>query len=407
MRTIAWILATTTVLCTGVANSQDLFVKELTLQLTGGRVRPVYIGDISVPDHYVARVLSGDDRVVPLDVVDGAVWMLLPPDVPAGPSTFTFKLVDAGNVPEHESKRVRLVKREDEDAIDVFVGEKGDSLFTSYHYSNENRKPYLWPVKSEGDASVTRDWPMGEAGASKDHPHHVSFWTGYGDINGHDYWEYGERTGWQRTESIEFGSGNACGWITTHIVWEDKDRKPVIDEYRTFRFYASPPESGARLFDVDVRFVASYGAVKFGDTKEGGIVSVRVADALRERGGTGTITTSEGVTGGTAAWGKPAAWCDYSGTIEGAGVRGIAVFDHPSSFRYPTHWHVRDYGLMGANPFGYSHFYNGAKNGDHTVEADGTLSFSYRMYVHSGDANLAQVAEYYDDFANPPKVTIE
>jgi hypothetical protein len=166
------------------------------------------------------------------------------------------------------------------------------------------------------------------------------------------------------------------------------------------------PEGTERLFDVDVRFTASYGPVKIGDTKEGGIVSLRIADALRERGGTGTITNSEGLVGGQT-WGKPAAWCDYSGTIEGAGTRGVTVFDHPTSFRHPTHWHVRDYGLMGANPFGYSHFYNGAKSGDHTVEADGTLSFSYRIYVHSGDVNAADVAGHYEDFANPPAVTVE
>ena len=33
--------------------------------------------------------------------------------------------------------------------------------FTTYTYSNNNRKPYLWPVLSEGGVGVTRDWPMG------------------------------------------------------------------------------------------------------------------------------------------------------------------------------------------------------------------------------------------------------
>jgi hypothetical protein len=62
---------------------------------------------------------------------------------------------------------------------------------------------------------------------------------------------------------------------------------------------------------------------------------------------------------------------------------------------------------MGANAFGYSHFYNGTRNGDYTVEDGGTLSFSYRIYVHSGDVKKADVAGYYEDFANPPTVTIE
>ena len=35
---------------------------------------------------------------------------------------------------------------------------------------------------------------------------------------------------------------------------------------------------------------------------------------------------------------------------------GIAILNHPASFRYPTYWHVRDYGLFAANPFGLHDF---------------------------------------------------
>ena len=67
-----------------------------------------------------------------------------------------------------------------------------------------------------------------------------------------------------------------------------------------------------------------------------------------------------------AAWGQPAAWVDYHGPIDGKTV-GIAILNHPSSFRYPTHWHVRTYGLFAANPFGLHEFPGGKK-------ADGTLT---------------------------------
>ncbi len=376
------------------ARAASVEARSVAIETPGGRAMPVSIASGVEPGEFVATSSTG--ARVPVTVAQTQAWMVIPAEVPAGSHTFTIGEAPAGE------PRVKLVKHDDADAVDVLID---GELFTTYRYSNEERKPYLWPVKSAGGVSVTRDWPMGEREETGDHPHHVSFWTGYGDIDGNDYWEYGDRTGWQRTESIDFGSGGACGWIATHIVWEDKDHQPVIDEHRTYRFYAT--SSSERLFDVDVRFAAAHGAVKFGDTKEGGIVSVRMADGLRERGGTGTITNSEGLTGGEAAWGKPAAWCDYSGTIEGAGAAGITVMDHPSSFRYPTHWHVRDYGLMGANPFGYSHFYHGQKNGDHTIEADGTLSFSYRIYVHAGDVTEADVAGHYADFANPPAVRVE
>ena len=48
------------------------------------------------------------------------------------------------------------------------------------------------------------------------------------------------------------------------------------------------------------------------------------------------------------AWGKHADWCDYSGAVGGKDV-GITLMTDPESFRKGW-FHVRDYGLMVANP---------------------------------------------------------
>ena len=41
--------------------------------------------------------------------------------------------------------------------------------------------------------------------------------------------------------------------------------------------------------------------------------------------------------------------------VEGKTV-GVAILNHPDSFRFPTTWHVRTYGLFAANPFGWHDF---------------------------------------------------
>jgi 7-carboxy-7-deazaguanine synthase len=68
-----------------------------------------------------------------------------------------------------------------------------------------------------------------------------------------------------------------------------------------------------------------------------------------------SIENSAGGVGEKECWGKPAAWCDYSGPVEGQTV-GIAVMDHPGNLRSPVRWHVRDYGLLTTNCFGESTF---------------------------------------------------
>ena len=108
---------------------------------------------------------------------------------------------------------------------------------------------------------------------------------------------------------------------------------------------------------------ASAGPVKFGDTKEGSF-GVRVAGSMKVTSKpAGHVINTHGDKDGNA-WGKAAPWVDYYGSAVPKGkVVGIAIMNHPSSFRYPTYWHVRTYGLFTANPFGLHHF-----KGDNSID---------------------------------------
>lgn len=300
---------------------------------------------------------------------------------------------------------VRVEKRDGEDVIDVHIH---DQHFTSYHYSREEPKPFLWPVLSEDGVPVTRGWPMEEADGDErtDHIHHRSMWTAHGDVNGHDFWSQGSNAGQQYTDDVAFGSGDAYGWILAKNTWKAKDGTPVVREEREYRFYASP--AGARLFDTRVTFTPIDGDVVFGDTKEGGIFSYRVWHEMNASG-EGIITTSDGKVGEGDAWGQPAAWCDYSAKLAEAGWRGITVMDHPGNLRHPTRWHVRDYGLNGANPFGISYFTETRGTdqeirGDYTLKATEQLTFNYRCLIHTGSLRLANVPDRFADYATPPQV---
>ena len=112
----------------------------------------------------------------------------------------------------------------------------------------------------------------------------------------------------------------------------------------------------------------------------------------------GKISTARDKTN-EAAWGQPATWVDYHGPVAGEQL-GIAMLDHPSSFRYPNRWHVRTYGLFAANPFGRKEF--GATDGPggpFTLEKGKTLTLRYRIILHRGDEQSAHIADAFAAYA--------
>lgn len=330
----------------------------------------------------------------PATVRDGALVFVAEGAMPGSEQRYEVAIETGDRAPQ-----VRVEKQADKDAIDVFVH---DQHVVTYNYGSEWKKPFLWPVKGENGIHLTRDWPMVTPGVEKseDHVHQKSMWTAHGALNGVDFWGEGNNSGRQVSQDVAYGSGDGYGWIHAKNTWVDKDGNAVIDEEREYRFYATPAQ--ARLFDATITFTAAHGVVAWGDTKEGGIMALRIRPEMEERRG-GTITTNNG-TGSKECWGKPAAWCDYSGNPDGSGIHGITVFDHPENFRHPAHWHVRDYGLNGANDFGYHDFYGNDKNeGEYAMKAGETLTFNYRVLLHSGDAGSAHLSDYFADYAHAPQ----
>jgi len=279
-----------------------------------------------------------------------------------------------------------------------------DALFTAYNFGSDLARPNLYPLRGPGGRQMTRDYPMGQgpAGETTDHIHHRSVWVAHGEVNGADNWS--EEQGHGRTVHRDFSrreAGPVMAALEARSDWVTADGERLLEERRAMTFYNLPSEW--RCFDLEVDLTPARGEVEFGDTKEGGICSVRVASSMDAKA-EGRIENSYGGIDEAETWGKRAHWCDYCGPVRGE-VVGIAIFDHPDSFRHPTYWHVRDYGLMTANPFALSYYHDDpARDGSHVLKPDETLSFRYRIYLHLGDASEGGVAEKHHDFISPPRV---
>ena len=279
-------------------------------------------------------------------------------------------------------------------------------LFTTYRFSSSVVKPYLYPVFAAPGVGITRNWPMVEGipGETDDHPHHKGIYTGQGMVNGVDNWIENDGRQVHREFSKTF-NGAVDGGFIAKIDWTDNSGKPNMKETRIMKFYAAT--KGIQLFDYSVTLHATEDRIVLGDTKEAGLLSVRVASSMdAERPDGGRITNGNGGIGEGETWGKPSAWCDYSGPI-GDSWYGITLMDHPDNPRHPTPWHVRDYGLMTANCFGYHDFTGDPENRqDLIIEKGESLKWYYRVLIHSGTAEEADVSSHYINFAFPPEINL-
>jgi len=268
--------------------------------------------------------------------------------------------------------------------------------FTDYVFEGHSR-PFLFPIFGPGGAKMTRNYPLA-AGENEehDHIHHKSFWWGHGDMNGIDFWAEGKNSGKVVHQGFTKIASGTIGVIASKNKYIDGKGQVVCTDARTLKFY--PSESGS-VFDFEVTVHADQGEVVFGDTKEG-TMAIRLAETMRLKGpvGRGHIVNSEGIRD-DGTWGKRAKWVDYYGPVEGKTV-GVAIFDHPANPQHPTWWHVRDYGLFAANPFGVHDFEKKPEgSGKLVVKSGDKITFKYRFYIHAGNEQEAKVQEAYVKYA--------
>ena len=294
---------------------------------------------------------------------------------------------------------VTVSKKENGDFAVKIDGE----LFTEYRHQGVN-VPCFYPIIGPEQVTMTRKYPLEDAGKgeAKDHPHHTSLWYAHGDVNGLDFWHgaFEKERGGKivHSETISHQNGDKEATLITRSKWlANEGDKVVCEDVRTMTF--GKTANGSRYVDLTLVVKATNGDVVFGDTKEG-TMAIRTHPQLRLKGevAAGSALNSAGDKD-KDLWGKAAKWVDYWGKVDGKEV-GVAIFGHPSNPRHPTTWHARDYGLVAANPFGYSHFFKGqGKDGKLTVKNGESLTFRYRFAFHGGAHDEATLKAHYKDFA--------
>jgi hypothetical protein len=270
---------------------------------------------------------------------------------------------------------------------------------------------------------VTRSYPVAKvAGERTDHPHHVSVWFNYGNINGVDFWNNSggkgsEKMGTIRHQAVKgVRNGRGKGELDVTMDWIMPDGSKVLQQDETLIFRAA---KDLLIIDRVITLTAQGQKVVFGDSKEGAL-GIRVARQLEEpstqplvftdeqgvptkvevldnTGVDGVYLSSEGKVGEKDSWGKKAKWMTLSGKVKDEEV-AIAIFDHPKNPLYPTCWHNRGYGLFAANPFGAKEFTKGQTVLNYTMEPGQQVTMRFRIIVHSGKLTSQQTESLYQQF---------
>lgn len=331
-------------------------------------------------------------------------------------------LIFAAVIYSNAQPQVNVVEVSDEKQVNIFID---DELFTAYLFTENLKKPVLWPVVTSGGNEVTRQFPLKvKAGERADHPHHIGVWFNYGDVNGLDFWnnsdavpaEKADNYGTIYHESIgTTKSGRGQGLLVTASSWKDNEGNTLLNEVSEFIFSVN---GTTRIIDRSIVLRATNDIVKVADNKEG-MFAIRVARELElpsdgkvsltdshgnvteinasdDDTAVGSYLSSEGATDNDV-WGTRGRWMKLSGEINGEKV-ALVIFDHPSNPGYPTYWHARGYGLFAANTLGQKVFSNGREEMNLEILPGKPASFVYRLAVFSGDPSNQEIEQLASDF---------
>lgn len=260
--------------------------------------------------------------------------------------------------------------------------ERDGQEISRYHFSTQDRRPFLYPIIGPSGKSLTR---MGHPRDANGHSHHNSVWVAHHDVDGISFW--GD-TGKGRIvqKKIRYEDTDDEALIEAENAWNDDAGQTLLKEVRTLRF--RPQAEGQWLLVIDLVFTADK-PVTLGKTSFGP-VAVRMAKTIGVHDGGGTMRNSAGSINEKEIFWKPAKWVDYSGPMPKGAIEGITLMDHPTNPNHPAVYHVRDDGWMGASTTFAE---------PRVIDQEHPLALRYALWVHGGLPSAEAINAQFEAFA--------
>lgn len=216
-----------------------------------------------------------------------------------------------------------------------------------------------------------------------DHVHHRGAMLTWSDVNGINFWEEDRgpavtgRILW-RGRHIEHPQADE---VTVHGDgdWLQPDGQVLLRQRLAFSARLLP-EPGAWRLVVDTYLEACDWAVTFGTPPPYNGFGLRLVRALQVRP---QLSDSLGDRAAAGTQGRPAVWCDYSGSLDGGtGPAGVTLISHPANRPHPMPFFVLkgEMAYLAAAP---------TYDTPHTVLPGQPWRLSFGVVVHEGVANPA------------------
>ncbi len=348
---------------------------------------------------YVARTTSGD--VVPLQVdAFSRAWILLRNLNANSTMDLILNMVS-------DSSIVSFIAESIEYDRTIALNSNGREVLRFFHRENEppdslgpvyRRGGYIHPVRTPSGTVLT-----GHLNGPY-HIHHSGIWSAWTNtiFQGRkpDFWNaqlLGGRVDidtlistWSGPVQAGFESVNRFTDLTSGV--------PItaLREHWEVRSYAIPPEAGFHMFDVVLTQTVSEDAPLLLPEYLYGGVGFRGHSDWDDTTTT-RVLTSEGL-GRFEANTSRAKWLHIGG-FTGGKQGGVAILGHPSNFRFPQPMRIHP----------TAPFFNFAptQSGEMSIQPGRPYVVRYRYITYDGEPDVAMIEQMWNDYANPPSVSVE
>lgn len=260
---------------------------------------------------------------------------------------------------------------------------------------------YLHPILTPGGKLVTGDYPP-------DHLWHRGIWLAWThtefDGAAPDFWNQGKdnkltaRIDFNKLDTMWSGEVHA-GFRSQHRFLEmsGTEPKPVLNETWEVRVYALPASAKLHVFDlISVQSCATDKPLKLPKYYYGGL-GFRGNRQWEEKDNF-SLLLSNGETDRVKANEQRIHWIHLSGKTDGE-LAGICIMDHPENLTSPQPIRV--------NPKNPQTCFAPSQLDDWSIEPVKPLTLRYRFVVVDGAPDKAQLDALWQDFAEPPKVSVK